>query len=257
MINPEHFKENVIEIQNLTVTYSTLNKVVLDNITLALPKQSLIGIIGPNGAGKSTLLKTIMGLVPHQKGYIKLWGKSIDQIRKQVSYIPQKEAVDWDFPACVFDIALLGRYNRLKFFERPNKLDKSITMECLEKVGMKDMAKQHISTLSGGQRQRLFLARALAQDAQLYFMDEPFAGIDMITEQAIVAILKEMVALGKTIVVVHHNLGSVLDYFDWLVLLNHKLIAAGPTQTIFTITLLEETYKTKFPCFQYCFNDKS
>jgi manganese/zinc/iron transport system ATP- binding protein len=245
MKNPEQL---TVQVKDLTVSY-THNKIVLEKINFALPSHKIIGIIGPNGAGKSTLLKAIMGLIPYQGGEITLFAKPIHKVRKRISYVPQKESVDWDFPASVFDIALLGRYNRLGFFERPSKTDKVIAMQCLDELGIAHLAKRQIGELSGGQQQRVFLARALAQDAELYFMDEPFIGIDITTEKTIVTLLKKMVVAGKTIVVVHHNLGSIREYFDWLVLLNHKLIAVGNTKEVFTAKLLEKTYGSTFHCF--------
>ncbi|CDG49667.1 metal ABC transporter ATP-binding protein [Cardinium endosymbiont of Bemisia tabaci] len=241
--------KQIVQIKDLSVSYAN-SKVVLEKVGFDLPSHKIIGIIGPNGAGKSTLLKAAMGLIPYQQGEIKLLGSSIHKVRRQISYVPQKESVDWDFPASVFDIALLGRYSRLSFFERPNKKDKAIAMQCLEELGIAHLAKRQIGELSGGQQQRVFLARALAQDAVLYFMDEPFTGIDITTEKIVIALLKNMVAAGKTIVVVHHDLGSVDSYFDWLVLLNHKLIAAGDTKKVFTAGLLETTYHSRFTCFK-------
>ncbi|CAH2559919.1 metal ABC transporter ATP-binding protein [Cardinium endosymbiont of Oedothorax gibbosus] len=238
-----------VSIKDLTVGY-TKGKIVLEKVSFGLPPHKIIGIIGPNGAGKSTLLKAAMGLIPCQTGEIKLFGEPIHKVRRRISYVPQKESVDWDFPASVFDIALLGRYNRLGFFQWPNKRDKAVAMHCLEKLGMAHLAKRQIGALSGGQQQRVFLARALAQDAELYFMDEPFTGIDVTTEKMVITLLKNMVAAGKTIVVVHHDLGSVHSYFDWLVLLNHTLIASGDTKEVFTAGLLEKTYGSAFPCFQ-------
>ncbi|AXI23945.1 AManganese transport system ATP-binding protein MntB [Cardinium endosymbiont of Sogatella furcifera] len=242
-------EKHIVTIKDLTVGYAN-SKTVLEEVSFDLPSHKIIGIIGPNGAGKSTLLKAAMGLVPYQKGEIKLLGAPIHKVRRCISYVPQKESVDWDFPASVFDIALLGRYNRLGFFERPNKKDKAIAMQCLEELGIAHLAKRQIGELSGGQQQRVFLARALAQDAALYFMDEPFTGIDVTTEKMVIRLLKNMVAAGKTIVVVHHDLGSVHSYFDWLILLNHKLIASGDTKKVFTADLLEKTYGSRFPCFQ-------
>lgn len=243
-------KNNIVDIKNLTVAYARNKKVVLEQVSFSLPAHNIIGIIGPNGAGKSTLLKAAMGLIPYQKGVIKLFGEPIHKVRKYIGYVPQKESVDWDFPASVFDISLLGRYNRLSFFERPNKADKAVAMQCLEEMGIAHLAKRQIGELSGGQQQRLFLARALAQDATLYFMDEPFTGIDATTEKAIIILLRKLVTNGKTIVIVHHDLRSIYEYFDWLVLLNHTLIAAGDTKTVFTPKLLEQTYGGKFPCFR-------
>ncbi|MGI2261894.1 metal ABC transporter ATP-binding protein [Candidatus Cardinium hertigii] len=241
--------KHIVQIKDLSVSYPN-SKVVLEKVSFDLPSRKIIGIIGPNGAGKSTLLKVIMGLIPYQQGEIKLLGSSIHKVRRRISYVPQKESVDWDFPASVFDIALLGRYNRLRFFEWPNKKDKAIAMQCLEELGIAHLAKQQIGELSGGQQQRVFLARALAQDAALYFMDEPFTGIDITTEKIVIALLKNMVKAGKTIVVVHHDLGSVDTYFDWLVLLNHKLIAAGDTKKVFTADFLETTYHSRLPCLR-------
>lgn len=239
----------IVSIKELTIGY-TNSKIVLEKVSFSLPPHKIIGIIGPNGAGKSTLLKAAMGLIPCQTGEIKLFGEPIHKVRRRISYVPQKESVDWDFPASVFDIALLGRYNRLGFFERPNKRDKAIAMQCLEELGMAHLAKRQIGELSGGQQQRVFLARALAQDAELYFMDEPFTGIDVTTEKIVITLLKNMVAAGKTIVIVHHDLGSVHSYFDWLVLLNHTLIASGDTKEVFTAGLLEKTYGSTFPFFR-------
>ncbi|WP_243519000.1 MULTISPECIES: metal ABC transporter ATP-binding protein [unclassified Candidatus Cardinium] len=242
-------EQPIVDVKDVTLAY-TQNKAVLKKVSFELPSHKIIGIIGPNGAGKSTLLKAAMGLIPCQKGEIKLFGEPVHKVRKRISYVPQKESVDWDFPASVFDIALLGRYNRLGFFERPNKKDKAIAMQCLEQLGMAHLAKRQIGALSGGQQQRVFLARALAQDAELYFMDEPFTGIDVTTEQIVINLLKNMVEAGKTIVVVHHDLGSIYNYFDWLVLLNQTVIAVGDTKEVFTASLLEKTYGNRLPCFQ-------
>lgn len=242
----EALKSTSVEIRDLRVCYKE-QKRVLDNVSLTLPSKKIIGVIGPNGAGKSTLLKAAMGLIPYQAGTIELLGKPVDAVRRWVSFVPQKETVDWDFPASVFDIALLGCYNRLGFFERPTKRDRERAMQCLEEVGMADLANRQIGELSGGQQQRVFLARALAQDAHLYFMDEPFAAVDITTEKAIVSLLKKMVAAGKTVVVVHHDLCSVYEYFDWMVLLNRTVVATGETKTVFTAAALEQTYGSKFP----------
>ncbi|MBX9851404.1 MAG: ABC transporter ATP-binding protein [Cytophagaceae bacterium] len=233
----------IVEIHDLTVSYS--RKPVLWGIDLTIPSGSLVGIIGPNGAGKSTILKTTMGLIPVSSGYIKLFGKDLDEVRDKVSYVPQRESVDWDFPASVMDVVLMGRYNRLGLFKRPRNADKDVAMECLQKVGMEAFVKRQISQLSGGQQQRVFLARALAQDADLYFMDEPFAGVDAATEAAIIKLLREMTAKGKTVIVVHHDLQSAVDYFNWILLLNMRLVASGPTDKVFTQQLLQETYGGK------------
>ncbi len=233
----------ILEVHDLTVSYN--KKPVLWGIDFTLPQGALVGIIGPNGAGKSTLIKTIMGLIPSGSGFVKLFDKQLDDVRGKVSYVPQRESVDWDFPASAFDVVLMGRYGKLGLFKRPRKSDKEVAMECLEKVGMQQFANRQISQLSGGQQQRVFLARALAQDAELYFMDEPFAGVDAATEGAIIDLLKTMTAAGKTVVVVHHDLQSVKEYFNWLLLINMRLVASGPTDKVFTEELLQETYGGK------------
>ena len=230
----------VLEVHDLTVTYH--KKPVLWDIDVSLPKGSIIGIIGPNGAGKSTLIKSVMGLIPLSSGYIKLFDQSLDDVRSRISYVPQRESVDWDFPASVADVVLMGRYGKLGLFKRPRKADKEIAMDSLKKVGMESFSKRQISQLSGGQQQRVFLARALAQEADLYFMDEPFAGVDAATESAIISLLQEMSEKGKTVVVVHHDLQSAMEYFDWAVLLNMRLVASGPTKEVMTQELLQETY---------------
>lgn len=233
----------IVEIHDLTVSYQ--KKPVLWDIDLFLPRGKVIGIIGPNGAGKSTLLKTIMGLVPPDSGYVKLFDKTLEEVRKQVSYVPQKESVDWDFPASVLDVVVMGRYAHLGLFQRPSKTDKEYALACLRQVGMDSLAKRQISQLSGGQQQRVFLARALAQEAQLYLMDEPFLGVDAATEKVIINLLQTMGQEGKTIIVVHHDLQSALNYFAWSILLNMRVVASGPTQAVLTPALLQETYGSK------------
>ncbi len=233
----------ILEVHDLTVSYN--KKPVLWGIDFTLPKGVLVGIIGPNGAGKSTLIKTIMGLIPSGSGYVKMFNQTLDDVRGKISYVPQRESVDWDFPASAFDVVLMGRYGKLGLFNRPRKADKDAALDCLDKVGMAQYANRQISQLSGGQQQRVFLARALAQDADLYFMDEPFAGVDAATEKTIIDILKKMTAAGKTVVVVHHDLQSAKDYFDWVLLLNMRLVACGPMDKIFTTELLQEAYGGK------------
>lgn len=233
----------VVEVHDLTVSYS--RKPVLWNVDLTLPEGALIGIIGPNGAGKSTLIKSMMDLVPLSSGWVQLFGKELGQVRKRVAYVPQRESVDWDFPASVMDVVLMGRYADIGLVLRPRRADYEVAEECLRKVGMEAYAKRQISQLSGGQQQRVFLARALAQQADLYFMDEPFAGVDAATEKAIIALLRDMSKRGKTVIVVHHDLQSVSGYFDWVLLLNMRLVASGPTAEVFTPELLQETYGGK------------
>lgn len=233
----------ILEVHDLTVAYH--RKPVLWGVDLTLPAGSLTGIIGPNGAGKSTLIKAIMGLIPLSSGFVKLFGKDLDEVRQKVSYVPQRESVDWDFPASALDVVLMGRYSQIGLFNRPRKADKEVAMECLRKVGLENFVNRQISQLSGGQQQRVFLARALAQDADIYFMDEPFAGVDAATEAAIIEILRNMTISGKTVVVVHHDLQSAVTYFNWVLLLNMRLVASGPTEKVFTQDLLQETYGGK------------
>lgn len=233
----------VVELHDITVTYH--KKPVLWDIDLTLPAGTIIGIIGPNGAGKSTMIKAIMNLVELSSGYVKLFDKTLDQVRSRVSYVPQKESVDWDFPASVLDVVLMGRYGKMGLFTRPRKADKEVSMECLRQVDMVEYANRQISQLSGGQQQRVFLARALAQEADLYFMDEPFSGVDAATERVIIDLMKTMSKQGKTVVVVHHDLQSAREYFDWAVLLNLRLIASGPAHEVMTNALLQETYGGK------------
>ncbi len=232
-----------LEIHDLTVAFE--RKPVLWNIDMTLPQGKLVGIVGPNGAGKSTLIKAVMGLLPLSSGYIKIFDQPIDDVRERISYVPQRESVDWDFPASVLDVVLMGRYGKLGLFRRPRKADIDVAMDCLRKVGMEGYIKRQISQLSGGQQQRTFLARALAQQADIYFLDEPFAGVDAATENAIINLLRQMTEAGKTVVVVHHDLQSVTDYFDWVIMLNTRLVAYGPTDTTFTQNNLQESYGGK------------
>ncbi|MDW3210544.1 MAG: metal ABC transporter ATP-binding protein [Reichenbachiella sp.] len=236
-------EDPVLEIHDLTVTYS--RKPVLWGVDLTLPKGALVGVIGPNGAGKSTLIKAIMEIVPLSSGWVELLGQPIEQVRNRVSYVPQKESVDWDFPASVRDVVVMGRYAELGLFKRPRKADYEAADYALEQVNMQQFANRQISQLSGGQQQRVFLARALAQNAEIYFMDEPFAGVDAATEKAIINILKTMSDEGKTVIVVHHDLQTVSQYFDWVVQLNTRLVASGPVEEAFTQELLQETYGGK------------
>ncbi|WEK53433.1 MAG: metal ABC transporter ATP-binding protein [Candidatus Cohnella colombiensis] len=229
-----------ISVEGLTVAYH--KKPVVRNVSFEVNEGELIGIIGPNGAGKSTLIKSILGLQPKLAGEVNVYGKSYKLQRRLVGYVPQRESVDWDFPTNVLDVVMMGRYGHLGLFRRPGKRERAISMDCLEKVGMGDFANRQISQLSGGQQQRVFLARALAQDATLYFMDEPFAGVDAATEKAIITLLGELKRQGKTVLVVHHDLATVQEYFDSVMLLNVDLIAFGPTATTFTEENLQQAY---------------
>ncbi len=229
-----------MEVHDLTVSYQ--NKPVLWDIDFTLPESKLIAIVGPNGAGKSTLIKVIMGLIEPVSGHALIYGKPTDQMRKRIAYVPQRETVDWNFPVSVYDVVLMGRYAHLRLFQRPGKADREAALSALEKVGMAGYANRQISQLSGGQQQRVFLARALAQDADIYFMDEPFAGVDASTEDHILELLRTLRLQGKTVIVVHHDLQTVSGYFDWVMLLNLRLVALGPMEETFNRENLQKTY---------------
>ena len=229
-----------IEVHDLTVAYRT--QPVLWDVDLQLPAGKLIAIVGPNGAGKSTLLKAMLGLVPTVTGWVQIFGEPYARRRSWVGYVPQRESVDWDFPTSAQDVVTMGLYGQIGWFRRPSARHRETALACLDKVGMKEYAHRQISQLSGGQQQRVFLARALAQDARLYLMDEPFAGVDATTERAILTLLKELRNTGRTVVAVHHDLQTVAEYFDHVVLLNMRLVASGPVATTFTAENLQLTY---------------
>jgi manganese/zinc/iron transport system ATP- binding protein len=230
----------ILDVHDVNVAYH--RKPVLWDIDLTLREPSLVGIVGPNGAGKSTFIKAILGLVPLASGTIHILGKPVARQRQKIGYVPQRESVDWDFPVNVLDVVLMGTYGKLGWFRRPGKKERDWAMQCLAKVGLEEYAKRQIGQLSGGQQQRTFLARALAQHADIYFMDEPLAGVDAATEQTIFALLKELREEGKTVFVVHHDLRTVQSYFDQVILLNVRLIAYGPTERVFTEENLRQTY---------------
>ncbi|MDQ0272039.1 metal ABC transporter ATP-binding protein [Cytobacillus purgationiresistens] len=234
---------NPVDVKNLTVAYE--KKAVLKDINFTVPEGQLIGIIGPNGAGKSTLIKAILGLIPKAAGDVKIYDKQYRAKDRIVGYVPQRGSVDWDFPTNALDVVLMGRYGHIGWFKRPSKKDLNIAHESLKKVGMEEYADRQISQLSGGQQQRVFLARALAQDAKVYFMDEPFVGVDAATERAIIDLLNELKSQGKTVLVVHHDLQTVKDYFDHCILLNVSIITSGPTEEVFTMENLHQTYGGK------------
>ncbi|MSR29635.1 MAG: ABC transporter ATP-binding protein [Phycisphaerales bacterium] len=236
----EHSKSSPLGIHALTVAYH--RKPVLWDIDLDIPAGSIVGIIGPNGAGKSTLLKACLGLVPAASGRVTVFGKPYETQRALVGYVPQRESVDWDFPVSVFDVVMMGTYGRLGWLRRAGSAERERAHAALESVGISEYAHRQIGQLSGGQQQRVFLARALAQEARLYLMDEPFASVDAATEQAIVGVLRKMRGEGRTALVVHHDLESASAYFDWVVLLNTRVIAAGPTHEVMTHAHLRETY---------------
>jgi manganese/zinc/iron transport system ATP- binding protein len=229
-----------LEVHDLTVAYD--KRPVLWGVDFAVPRGKLVGIVGPNGAGKSTLIKAAMGLMPLSSGWVKVFGGSYKENVTRVGYVPQRESVDWDFPVSVMDVVLMGRYGHLGLLRRPSKRDREIAREALEKVNMLPYANRQISNLSGGQQQRVFLARALCQESDLYFMDEPFSGVDAATEAAIVTLLHELREKGKTLLVVHHDLPTARNYFDMLLLLNMRVVAFGPTDEVFTTELLQKTY---------------
>ena len=229
-----------VETHNLTVIYD--KKPAIWNIDFTLPTGKIIGIMGPNGSGKSTLLKAIMGIIEPNIGYSKLFDQDLEDVRNKVSYVPQRQSVDWDFPASVWDVVAMGRYATKGLFKRLSKEDHRMIEESLSKVNMTPFTNRQISQLSGGQQQRVFLARALAQNADLYLMDEPFVGVDAATEKAMINLLKSMRDEGKTLLVVHHDLHTAQDYFEHMVLLNSRLVAEGPTSEVFTKDILTETY---------------
>lgn len=229
-----------LEVHDLTVAYD--RKPVLWDVDAAVPRGQLVAIVGPNGAGKSTLLKAILGLVKPASGHIEVFGLPLRRARHLIGYVPQRETVDWDFPVSALDVVLMGRYRKLGWIRRPGRADRAAALACLEQVGLSEFADRQISQLSGGQQQRVFLARALCQDAELYLMDEPFAGVDAATESAIIEILRTMRSRGKTVVAVHHDLQTVADYFDHVLMLNLRLIAAGQVADVFTAANLQATY---------------
>jgi len=229
-----------VTVHDLTVAYR--DDPVLWDVDLSIPTGTLTAIIGPNGAGKSTLLKAILGLVPMASGTVEIFGHTSSKQRRLVGYVPQRGSVDWSFPTNALDIVTMGTYSQLGWIRRPGKAERERAMHALEQVGMADFANRQISQLSGGQQQRVFLARALVQDAELYFMDEPFVGVDAATERAIVTLLQELRDRGKTVVAVHHDLESAPEYFDWLVLLNVRKIASGPFNKTFTADNLARAY---------------
>ncbi len=236
----DHDPASPVSIHDLTVAYH--RKPVLWDVDYAAPAGRLIGIVGPNGAGKSTLIKACLNLVPKASGSVRFFGRPYKQQRKEVGYVPQRESVDWDFPIHALDVVTMGCYGRIPWCVPPRGKHREIARHALEQVGMADLAKRQISKLSGGQQQRVFLARALAQDAQLYFMDEPFAGVDAATESAIVALLRELRVRGKTVLVVHHDLQTVPEYFDHVMLLNMRVVAAGPVAEVWNEDNLRKTY---------------
>ncbi len=229
-----------VEVEDLTVAYR--EQPVLWDVDLSVPQGVLMAVVGPNGAGKTTLLRTVLGLVRPVAGSVRIFGGPVESQRLRIGYVPQRGSVDWDFPTNVLDVVQMGTYGRLGWIRRPGAAERAAALAAIDKVGMSDLARRQISQLSGGQQQRVFLARALVQDADLYIMDEPFQGVDATTERAIVALLHDLRAAGKTVIAVHHDLSTVREYFDWVALLNVRLIAAGPVAETFHETNLRAAY---------------
>eukprot|EP01047_Picozoa_sp_COSAG01_P012243 COSAG01_NODE_547_length_15635_cov_102.896498_11_plen_261_part_00 len=239
-MTPQSLASTALSVRDLSLAYH--DKPVLWDIDLEVPEGVLMAIVGPNGAGKTTFLKAMLGLIKVAAGEVRLFGQPIQKHLKKIAYVPQRNAIDWDFPSTVLDVVMMGTYAQLGWFKRPGKKEKDKALQALEKVGMLPFIQRHISALSGGQQQRVFLARALVQDAQVYLMDEPFVGVDVLTEKAIIALLKELRAAGKTILVVHHDIQTIKAYFDWVFMLNVRQVAFGPVKDVFTQENLRLTY---------------
>lgn len=240
MTHELHEPHLAVHVEDLTVSYHS--KPVLWDIDFDIPPGVMAAIVGPNGAGKSTLIKTILDLVPATAGHVTIFGLPYKQQRKKVGYVPQRSSVDWDFPTTAIDVVTMGLYGQIGWFSRITKSHKAKALDALTRVGMQDFANRQISQLSGGQQQRVFLARALVQDADIYFLDEPMAGVDATTERVIVKILHGLRDKGKTVVVVHHDLQTVRDYFDYMLFVNVRIIAQGPVSEIYTAENLRKAY---------------
>jgi manganese/zinc/iron transport system ATP- binding protein len=235
-----HEPDLALHVEDLTVSYNRAP--VLWDIDLDIPPGVMAAVVGPNGAGKSTLIKAVLGLVRPVAGHVRLFGQPYDAVRRRVGYVPQRSSVDWDFPTTVLDVVTMGLYGQLGWFRRPGRAERGRAMAALDRVAMADYASRQISQLSGGQQQRVFIARALVQEADIYFLDEPMAGVDATTEAAIVAVLKALRDEGRTVVVVHHDLTTVRRYFDWLAMLNVRVIAQGSVSEVYTPENLRATY---------------
>ena len=232
-----------VSINDLTVAYD--DKPVLWDIDLDIKKGTLMAIVGPNGAGKSTLIKAMLNLIKPITGCISFFGSSYKKERSKIAYVPQRGSVDWDFPTTALDVVEMGRYGKIGWIKRVGKSDRKIAVDAIKKVGMEGFEKRQISQLSGGQQQRIFLARALVQDAEIYFMDEPFQGVDAKTEKSIINILKKLRDKGKTVIVVHHDLQTVEEYFDYITFINVAVISSGKVKEIFNRENIEKTYKNR------------
>lgn len=234
-----------IDVDNLTVVYQ--GEPVLEQIHLKIPSGHLAAVVGPNGAGKTTLIKSILNLIDKKQGTVHFPQIGSETLKNKMAYVPQCNVIDWDFPATVFDVVMMGRYGHIGWFRRASKNDKNLVLEVLDKVEMLEYKDRQIGQLSGGQQQRVFLARALAQEGEIYLLDEPFKGVDVTTEEIIVNLLKELRDQGKTILVVHHDLDTVEAYFDWIVMLNKEIIANGTISSVFTQENICQTYCRKVP----------
>ncbi len=230
----------IVELHDVTVAYG--RRPVLWNVDLAIDEPCLYGIIGPNGAGKSTLVKAALGLVPLSGGSVRFFGRPLDDVRGRVGYVPQRESVDWDFPVSAIDVVLMGTFHRLSWFRRPGVRERDTAMACLDRVGLADVASRQIGGLSGGQQQRVFLARALAQEADVYFLDEPMAGVDAKSQERILRVLSELRDRGSLVVIVHHDLRTAASWFDRVALVDMRLVAAGATAEVLSRENLARTY---------------
>lgn len=232
--------DSPLSISGLTVAYQ--RKPVLWDVDIDIPPGSLVGVIGPNGAGKSSLLRACLGLIPVAAGEVRFFGQPYRRVDSRVAYVPQRESVDWDFPINAIDVVTMGLYRQIGWCRPVRKRHRETAREALQQVGLGELAERQINQLSGGQQQRVFLARALVQQADLYLMDEPLAAVDAATEQAIVGILRSLREAGKTAIVIHHDLPTVREYFDRVVLLNVRVLADGPVAEAFTDENLQQTY---------------
>jgi len=238
--HPEHSASSPLSVHAMTVAYH--QKPVLWDVEYDAPRKSLIAVVGPNGAGKTTFIKACLELIPRASGRVEFWGQPYREQRARIGYVPQRESVDWDFPISALEVVTMGRYRKIGWCRPIGKQHRERAHHYLEQVGMADFAARQINQLSGGQQQRVFLARALAQEAELYFMDEPFAGVDAKTQGAILEVLRTLKDTGKTVICVHHDLVTVPEYFDAVLLLNTRVVAAGPTTEVFVEDNLRKTY---------------
>lgn len=233
--------KTLIHVEDLTVAYS--EQPVLWDVDLNIPENVRCAVVGPNGAGKSTLIKAIMGLIKPLSGYVSLWGESLKSVRKRIAYVPQTSSVNWDFPTTVLDVVTMGRYPALGLFRKPGKKEKELALSALKALELTDFKDRQISQLSGGQKQRVFIARALCQNADLYIMDEPLAGVDETSEKIIIQKMVDFQNEGKTVIAVHHDLNTLKEYFDWLVIINKTIKADGAMQETLTQQNLALAYR--------------